>query len=316
MPNQLDEIESLYRNDEANAWTPDPEHVAKLALPNISQSAPGLMNEPDRDTFLWRYMDAAMQKRKAGWKYQPQFQKQGTCGGQSGKNSWDIATAFSSVAYNTVFPGRCSVAGMYAGSRVDIAQQPGKWQGTCGCWVADFGSKFGGVLLQDLNIDENYYYAQGMDPDETLAMQWANSYEGVPQKYEQLAKVHPLGSIAQPRNAREAGKLIQKGFPCIVGCDLIPTGRRDSSGFSQLQKMSGHLTSFIAVRYNPFGLLYLNSWGLDWAKGPVMVEDQWPCTVWLDESSCDAMIRQGDTFGFGSTKGLAEIYTPAFKQAS
>lgn len=309
----LQSVIDLYENNQAEAWTPDPERVKSLALPNISQAAPGLMNQPDRDTFLWRALYMVMSTLQPGWRYRTQFQKQGTCGGQSAKSVWDMSTANTCLLMNQAFPGRSSVAGFYTGSRVEVARKPGKWQGTCGCWLAEFAAKFGAVLLKDMQIDENYYYPTSQDPDEKFAMAWTNSWDGVPVKYEQLAKRFPSGAISQPRNAREAGKLIEQGIGVITGNDLIPTGKRNRQGFGDLRQVSGHLTGYIAVRYNPFGLLYLNSWGDDWASGPVYVEDQPPGTVWLDEDQCNAQISQGDTFGIGGTMGMPDLYIPACK---
>lgn len=311
----LQDVLDLYYNNLAKAWTPDPEHVRRLNCPVISQAAPMMMEQPDRDTFLYRAFVQICTKvyyRSGAWKWNPQYQKQGTCGGQSGKIAWDIGTAYRCLAENAEFPGRCSVAGMYGGSRVEIGRQPGKWQGTCGSWLAELCGRLGVVLLKDLNIEDNYYVPNGQDQDETLALAWARSAGGIPANYEQNAS-YASGIVTQPRNAREVGKLIQTGTPCIVGCDLIPTGKRDRNGFSQLQKVSGHLTAYVAVRYNPFGLLYLNSWGLDWASGGIFPEDQPPCSVWLDEDQANAQIQQNDTFGIGGTSKLKSLYVPGTK---
>lgn len=304
--------ESYYEDmTELNAWTPDPVLVKSLAFPSICESSPSLLREVDIDVFLYRALSVCMKRKDPNWEFRPQFQKRGTCGGQGAKLAWDITAARYSLTHVVEFPGRCSVAAMYAGSRIEIANKPGNWDGTCGIWLAQLIEKYGVLLLKDLDIPENYYVPNKMDPDEELAIKWVNQREGIPSKFE--SSLIGKTQISQPRSANEAGKLIQKGFTIITGSTWIPNGRVNSNGFSQVEKGGGHLTCFTAVRYNPFGLLYQNSWGEGWGSNQVRFPDDQPKgSVWLPERDVNQILQDNDYFAFGDTSRLDPMYKASF----
>lgn len=296
----LNEIMRRYYNDEIVSYKADPEHAARYAAPVLSQAAPDLLEVPERDTFLWRYLEKALQSfyGNPNYVFVPQFQKEGTCAAQGTKLGQDTVAALNSILYATEFPGRFSVAANYAGSRVDIAGRPGSWQGSAGSWMAEWSEKFGCVLLKDLGFDW-----EEKDKDEQLGLQWCRSRDGVPSQFETLAKQRPIETAVKIGSAREAGKSIQNGNPVIHGSTLIPNGKRDSNGFSRVQRAGGHLTLFWAVRWNPFGLLYQNSWN-KWGSGPKFPDDQPEGSVWVTESDADAIIAQGDAYALCGINGL------------
>lgn len=293
----LDDLIKLYNQDTFHAWQSE---LARATIPTVSTVAPWIMEFPDTDCFLYEYLFWALQMRGETW--EPQFQKRGTCVGQGAKLACDIVVAVSAFMAMSDFTGRTAVADKYAGGRVDIGGRPGTWDGSTGDWVSQWLVKFGSVRLQDLDLPED-----ARDADERLATSWTNSREGVPRDKESVAKERPITRRVLVTRARECGKLIQSGTPTINCSNLIPTGRRDSKGYSQVRRSGGHCTVFGAVRYNPFGLLYMNSWGPNWGTGPTFPDTQPKSSVWVTEREADAILSQGDSYGFVGMSGLAPL---------
>lgn len=303
-PEDLTAIEDLYFHGEPNAIKRDDFHAAQFAAqsttPIFCLAAPEVMDQPDRDTFLWRWLEVACKSHYgAEWKWRSQYQRQGTCAGQSTKLAQDIVAAVQSVLYMQQFPGRFSVAANYAGGRVDISRQPGRWQGASMVSMAEWSTKFGSLLLKDLGLDDH-----DLDQDEAYALAWCNSSEGVPKNFETAARKFPIEGASLASTAREVGKAIQNGNPAIQGSSLIPTGTRTATGFGRVAPAGGHATVFTAVRYNPFGLLYQNSWSDRWGTGPVWPFDMPTGSVWLDEDESNAIIQQRQTYVLFTMKGL------------
>ena len=116
-------------------------------------------------------------------KYNWRYQKRGTCVGQAASTAAEIVMAVAWLVFDKKFPGRAAVATSYAGSRVEVAGQPGNWDGSNGSWVAEFVTKWGVALLSELGLQEDE-----LDADERLAVQWAASRSGVPDKFEKIAR--------------------------------------------------------------------------------------------------------------------------------
>ena len=295
MPNfKLLDVEDAYRSGKMSGWTPDPDFARLNPLPLFTNAAPKL-SAAGKETFLYR----ALQHFVPDWS--PQYQKRGTCVGQGAKLAGDTLEAVFCKLEGATWVGRASVAGMYAGSRVEIAGQPGRWDGSNGSWVAKYVEKYGMLLLKDIGLPED-----SLDADENLATKWAASREGIPKEFEDFAKKYPITITAQVTNFDEAAAAIENGY-CIVNCsNRIPSSKKDKDGFASASRGGGHCQIFWAVRYgNRPGLLQQNSWSANFAKsGGKYPEDQPAGSVWHDVAECNRILGQGDSFSFAGPGGF------------
>lgn len=295
MPNfKLLDIEDAYRSGRISGWTPDPDFSVLNPLPLFAHAAPSL-SATGKETFLYR----ALFDFVKNWR--PQYQKRGTCVGQGSKLAGDTLEAVFCKLEKATWVGRCSVAGMYAGSRVEIAGQPGRWDGSNGSWVAKYVEKYGMLMLKDIGLPED-----AMDADEQLATKWTNSREGIPKEYEDFAKKYPITITARITNFEDASAAIENGYPVINCSNMIPSGRKDKDGFATASRGGGHCQLFWAVRYGQRpGLLQQNSWSENFASsGGKYPEDQPAGSVWHDVNIVNKILAQGDSFSFAGPGGF------------
>lgn len=295
MPNfKLLDIEKAYRDGSMSGWKPDPDFSRLNPLPLFTHAAPAL-SVSGKETFLYR----ALFDFVKNWR--PQYQKRGTCVGQGAKLAADTLEAVFCKLENATWVGRASVAGMYAGSRVEIAGQPGRWDGSNGSWVAKYVEKYGMLMLKDIGLPED-----AMDADEQLATKWAASREGIPSDFEAFAKKYPITQTARITNFDDAAAAIENGY-CVVNCsNRIPSGRKDKDGFASASRGGGHCQIFWAVRYgNRPGCLQQNSWSASFASsGGKYPEDQPAGSVWHDVAEVNRILAQGDSFSFAGPGGF------------
>jgi len=251
-----------------------------------------------KETMLYRFLNIVLKQRNEIWR--PQYQKFGTCVGQGAKVALDTLAAVRSITQFSNFKGRYSVAGCYAGSRVEVGKQPGAWEGSVGAWVVEFLQKWGGLTLSSINLPED-----SLDPDENLAMEWTKSGQGIPAFEETLAKENPVSDVAAITSYDEAAHAINNLSPVIIGNTYIPSGKRDANGFSPISKMGGHFTLFWAVRTDRPGLLYQQSWGETWGSGPTYPNDMPAGSCWLTPSNVNKMIKDGECYALVDILGLA-----------
>lgn len=309
-PRTVAELEAAYQRDEFNAWNAQEAALACEIDPpdQLALAAPELLDwstSRRQQAFTYRYLlHAIRQNHAATWK--PQFQNRGTCVGQAGKLAADSCLAVNHLVFGRVWPGPACVAGMYAGSRVDVAGRPGRWDGSNGSWLAKWATSRGGVLLMsDINLPW-----QTLAADERLAVAWTASRAGVPTAREEEAKDNPITRAPLVTTFEEAAAAIEN-LGVVVNCsNLIPSGRRDRHGFSPVRRSGGHATVFWAVRRNPDGLLYENSWSGEWASANWewrFPDDQPPGAVWVDRNDSDAILRQRDSYAFFGVGGFAPL---------
>lgn len=263
-----------------------------------------LMAVPARDTYLWPYLHLALKKyhKDPNYVWRPQYQKYGTCVGQASKLAADILMAINSILYGEEFPGRAAVAGSYTFARVEVAGQPGRWEGANGVNAATAFCKFGVLLLKHINLPDD-----ALDADENLAMKWTASRQGVPQIYEDMAQNLLVRDVVAPTSVKMAAKLIQGGSPQFVGTNYIPTGRRNSAGISPVARSrGGHEMCCDGVIYHgeePYVFHIQNSWN-DWGSGGVNPTDMPIGSVWVSAEDYGKMIGQGDVSSIIGTNGL------------
>lgn len=275
--------------------------------PSMSAAAPDVMSAPVQTTYLWRYRTLGLQQfyKNSSYKWRPQYQRWGTCVGQCAKLGADTVQSINSVLYQRPFAGRVSVAGTYTFSRVEIGEQPGAWQGSSCGWAAAGMNRKGLLLLNSLGLDEEQ--SDYGSADEQLAMKWTNSRQGVPDNFEALAADHTIVSTPRVGNIQEAAALISNASPLIIGCTLIPSGRRGTYGISPVARSrQGHATlmdGVLVIDGKIVAFHYQNSWDL-WGSGTVYPDDMPDGSCWIDAQEFAAMVQQNDCYGLVDFAGL------------
>ena len=279
--------------------------LASTDIPVFSVGCPKLMDMPDRDTFLWRPLIRCLRTyhNDPNYKWRPQYQRHGTCVGQGWKLGGDVGIAVACRLLGFSFPGRTAVSSPYPGGRVDVANKPGSWDGSWSEVTAEWVVEKGGIiLLKDLGFTDD-----SREPDENNARAWTNTREGVPKKFEEVARYRPFQKRIPIHNAREAGKAIQQGFPVMRDSSYIASGKRDRNGFSPVSRSGGHCETYWGVRYNPFGLLDQNSWSESWGSGPKWPDDMPDGGVWLTEDDANRQIQDGGAYALVGPQGLEPL---------
>lgn len=245
-----------------------------------------------QDVNLVEILKACYQERGVNLKWR--FQNRGTCVGQGAATAADMVMAVAWLVFDKKVPGRAAVATGYAGSRVEIAGRPGGWDGSNGVWIAEFMTKWGVAVLPEIGLDE-----EELDADERLAVQWAASRAGVPEKFELIAKERPIVRAPQVTTAEELIAALESGNPVIHGSNLIPYDRDTNGVVSVYRSRGGHLTVFGAIRWNSAGdpeIMYTNSWGEGWGRDGC---------VWLTMKDAVRILGYDDSFAFIGIQGLA-----------
>lgn len=242
-----------------------------------------------------------------------QFQKRGTCVGQSVKNAADIRNAalfllFPHLKRHVTTPAgtlaRFSVCATYAAGRVEVANQRGTWDGAAVSWVMEAATRIGNLPRFILNLPEthstSYPQERSLEPDEQWAVEWAADRSGVPDNLEAQMKQYAFESSPPVRSLPELAMCLTNGIPVPQGSDLIPVDRPDSSGLCDVSSGGGHATLFGGIRApgdttctrplpapDQCEYKYINSWGFDWGvKG----------AAWIRARHAKAMLDQNDAF--------------------
>jgi hypothetical protein len=272
---------------------------------------PHLMNAQ----FVPTDFDIALQAIfKETWR---QFQKRGTCVGQMMKTALDMLNTRLAVFYphvnkHVLLPdapkeqlARFSVCAQYGAARVEVADQRGRWDGCAVSWIAEAVERVGALFRYQLELpehhDANYAQQRELEPDEALAVEWANSREGVPAEYERnMNHVRDWFKFKCPpvTNIESLAFCMVNMISVGQGSNLIPTGRVNSRGVSDVEESGGHSTLFAGIRDaggasflsrspKTWEFKYLNSWGLDWGDNGA---------VWISAAHAEAMLNQRDCY--------------------
>lgn len=306
MSDQLDIAERYYR-DEIKAYTPPTEEQIQIfnancrAAPFFTESAPDLMEDTKPATTLfWKVVNPFLASQGIIWT--PQYQNEGTCVGQAAKNAADDSMAMGAALDGLEWLGRASVAGTYTGGRVEIANQPGGWQGSNCVWSANALVKVGILFLKTLNLPED-----SRAEDEALAIKWTKSRDGIPANYETEAGTHHFAQATRAKSTMELAVAITNRCTAIQGSNLIATGQRDSQGISPLRKSGGHAQEYCGLWVFDSGEMLFaqkNSWGPNWTKGPSGLGDLPTGVVWLTAQDTQRQIDQGDCIILSGPEGF------------
>lgn len=313
----IEEIEDKYRTGELCGWKYDPvKNAAILAAhrtPVFCAAAPALMDSPNYDTFHYRLYDYVMRrdlKFPSESRRIPQSQVRGTCGGQGNAGALNMMNAIMCYLYGFKFPGFISAGTQYTAARVEIGNSPGKEDGVIGSDCSQVPLRCG-ILFMKANskMFEGPAFTKEVLADEQQGVKWTETREGVPANLEQEMKKFLIENVIPIRTPEEAGKAIQNGNMVAGGTNLIPDGKRDSNGYSRVKRTGGHWTFFGDVRWKPNstlieGLLYYQSWGVDWGTGPKYPDDMPLGTVWVSRDDVQAMLNERDYYAFIRPMGL------------
>lgn len=305
-------ISERFARNMVNGWIPSPQHAAAFAARNPTArfcniNGGALMNAQPRDIFLPQYLlKACRETYGKDWRWKPQYQKHGTCVGQSHKTGTDITMGVNRFISGIKFEGRAAVAPIYAGSRVEIGGWVGRGDGSNGSWAAEWLTKYGVVLLKELNLPED-----STDTDEDMARAWTARSEGVPAQYEAIAKTKPIKNAAQVKTPEEVRAALW-GLNYVNICtNLIPGSQRSADGTSRMSNQGGHSTGIVGCRQTGSGWVYayLQSWG-DWARGfyPWTKFDpfnEFACAIVdISESDLSRVLREQDSYALSGVSGF------------
>lgn len=301
------EIMARYAAGEEGYWDPpSPDEIAAQPLA-LDIAGPGFEAAVGQDCYLWRILDLCLAKfhGNAAYKWQPQYQRRGTCVGQGHKLGADIVMAVAWFTAHQAFPGRAAVAPIYAGSRVEVSGRPGLWDGSNGYAAAKWLKEYGVVTLAELELQDD-----ATTEDERLAVAWTASRAGVPEKFETMARVRPILETPLVTTAQEAAAFIQAGAPVIQCSRRIPNGKQDADGIARVSGGGGHCTAFTAVRWLKSGrsaFLYQNSWSASFGSGTRYPDDQPPGSVWIMDDDAESMLRAKDSHALIGIRGTGQL---------
>jgi hypothetical protein len=318
-------IADLYYNREINAWHCDIHANARLAAlsqrPVFSYCAPEVMDAPNEDTTHWRMFNYVVSRMsKAQRKWASFVQRRGTCGGQGNAGALTMMAAVWCFKYGTPFPGFVSPASQYALARVELGNWVSNQDGVIGAYCSQV-PKQRGVLYLDQTLGKPTDYSsplafhQQVYADEQLAVKWAAQRSGLPDDMEANLSQFMVDDVIPARTTHEAAKAIQNGNMGVGGSNLIPSGKRNQFGLSNLQSAGGHWTFYGDVRWRDGQLefLYYQSWE-GWGSGPTLPNDQPEGTVWVPADQVQQQLNQNDYYVYVRPKGLT--YEPRVRRST
>ena len=190
---------------------------------------------------------------------------------------------------------------IYAGSRVEVngGRVPFSGDGSLGSWMVKWVTT-GGVVPRGVygSTDLTTYNPQ-------RCRQWGSS--GVPADLKPIAQKNLIVSAGLVRTSAELKKALQQGYPVPVCSGVGFTSRvRDADGFLRAQGSWGHCMVFIGYRGGPRpGFCCMNSWPESaWVSGPRGLGDPPPQSFWVEPSTVDRMLGEGDSWALSGAKGF------------
>lgn len=278
-----DDIVRFYSS--GGGWSPPPANSMKT----VSQVSKSKGPSRKTDVNLIDVLSECLDVHDIEFKWRSQAR--GTCVGQASATCCDIVMAVSWLLSDSKFPSRSAVSTTYAGGRVEVSKNPGRWDGSWAISSATFCRDWGVATLEDIGLEETE-----LVEDERLGIRWAAMSDGVPEKFETIAKTKPIIQTPAVTTAEELIKAIEAGCPVAHGSTLIP-GQPNKNGVANVYSRGGHSTVFGGIRWvsGNVQVLYVNSWGLDWGIGG---------SVWIEMSDAVRILRAGDSFAYVGISGL------------
>jgi len=258
------------------------------------------------------YLHLALE-RVMGRAFEPHKQTAPDCVSQAAGLGVDILAAvqIATKRMPQKWTEKAATEPIYWGSRVEIGNvSMGSGGGSQGHWAAEWLQKYG--------VLHRKQYPGGFDFT-TYSGSKANdrAYTGCPDSLEPIAKLHPVKKAAICRSYDELCDLIYNGSPIMV-CSNVGFGstsaRRDSEGFLTRKRkpwMHSMLFGGYDDEHSRPGALCFNSWGVDWINGPTRGKQPLG-TFWVDASTVNSMLKQGDSFALSAYQGFPRVNIPPY----
>jgi hypothetical protein len=263
----------------------------------------GKVAQGDEDVFLYRAVRKAVGKA-APWYPNVNQESVGCCVGCGFKHGCDVVQATAIAAGQRFEWKAASVEVIYSISRIDVGRGQIRGDGSMGAWAAAGLKEVGALAPMEVigSTDLSKF-------SPSRAREWGS--RGVPAEVKAVAKGHPVKGAALVTSAVDVKRALQQGYPVAV-CSNVgfnnrdgSVGTRDAQGFCVPRGTWNHCMLFLAWRNgNRPGALCLNSWGDRAHGGPVWPDDMPVAAFWIDESTVDRMVKQGDSFALADVAGF------------
>lgn len=300
-------IVDKYEQGIITAWrAPTPADNAEFraacrAAPTFSQAAPDLMADTEIKTIcFWDITEKVLKDNGIDWI--TQYQKSGTCVGQSDICALDDLQCLHVYKNGLKFEGRAAVAGAYTFGRVEVAGRAGRWDGSNCTWSGRGNVEYGILLKKHLGLPEN-----SLDEDEELAVKWTASRDGVPEKYEKMANDFRVAQATKCKNTKELAVALNNLCTAMQGSMTWATGECNELGVSPLRRRSGgHAQGIRGVIVEDGKLFFAeqNSWGKNWAPGYKGKYRVPPGCVLLSEADMQKQIDEDDCIILSGPQGF------------
>lgn len=264
--------------------------AVKKNAPTVKQ-AYSLYTPKRQDVDLVEILGACLAEHNMPFKWR--YQKRGTCVGQAGAMCSDMVMSVAWLVLEKKFPGRTAVATCYTGSRVEVANQAGSWDGSNGSWMSEFLTEWGIATLKELGLGE-----EELDEDERLAVRWTATRAGIPDKFELISKERPIVKSPQVTDIEEAIACIESGNPIIECSNLYGQDKATENVVGIYSQRGGHAQTLGGIRWPKSGdpeFKLVNSWSEDWGYNG---------SVWISARSVQQMLDQDDSYAFVGVQGL------------
>lgn len=309
-------------------YVPNPagvrEFLRELDEPMFRQAgADCLAKAQGRDTFLYRYADAA-HREVYGVPFRPWNQgPHGSCV----SFGWAAGSYFAqSVDWATGKmpkpPKLVATEPIYGGSRTAARLPPvtfagwseGSYGAAAARWVAGLKSGQGGIVFR-----EKYGDVDLTEYSIPRSKEWG-AY-GVPAAIGKAGMKHTARAVALCEDWDSLVSALEAGYvvPICSNVGFSRTNVRDADGFLPRGPTPwNHCMLLCSIKYaandgkgkeprmaNPRdGVLCLNSWGSAWVTGGKHPADQPDGTFWMSRTDAEAILRQSDSFVIGGVSGF------------
>lgn len=263
-----------------------------------------------KTVLLWKAFE-----KLTGKAYEPHDQQIGDCVGQGFGLGVDFLTALQidMGGMPELWVAKAATEILYAGGRVEVGGLRGdRMDGSTGHWQAEFLTRWGVLLRQKYPGGYDFSEYSGKTAKELGTL-------GVPDELEPICKLHPVKTCALVTSWSECCDAIANGYPVAV-CSNVGFGDssiqwvRDSQGFLRRKRAPWYHCMLIGAiddtGSRPGGLIF-NSWGSNWVTGPTRL-DQPLGTFWVDASTIDAMLKQGDSMALSNYVGYPGAVVPSY----
>ena len=222
----------------------------------------------------------------------------GSCVAFGAALACDLLTAIEIVAGRRRKPqGRTDPMTIYWGSRVEIGGgRLGRSEGSVGVWAAKYLQQFG-------TLEQRRYDAANLSIYDPSLCCGSNSYKGVPDALEPIARQYPVRRYAQVTSFDEAVAALAAGYPVTIASAQGFRMRLDVNGFGTASGTWNHQQCVAGYELTPTPCLWVaNSWGACYTGGP----DGWcPAVMKVRKTTAERMLREGDSWALSDHETFA-----------